>query len=120
MKKIWKRFLLWFDRAFSTHKVFNQLLVVVILCVLCTAIFWLFWLLLEPCNAICNADDRHLNEVIRLMFGATNYPLSGSVMPHWYQLLIAFVGTMFFTAFLISTLSNILTPLMRSCGRRRW
>ncbi len=109
MKKIWKRFLLWFDRAFSTHKVFNQLLVVVILCVLCMAIFWLFWLLLEPCNAICNADDRHLNEVIRLMFGATNYPLPGSVMPHWYQLLIAFVGTMFFTAFLISTLSNILT-----------
>ena len=109
MKKIWKRFLLWFDRAFSTHKVFNQLLVVVILCVLCTAIFWLFWLLLEPCNAICNADDRHLSEVIRLMFGATNYPLPGSVMPHWYQLLIAFVGTMFFTAFLISTLSNILT-----------
>ena len=109
MNKIWKRFLLWFDRAFSTHKVFNQLLVVVILCVLCTAFFWIFWLLLEPCKAVCNADDRHLNEVVRLILGATNYPLPGSKMPHWYQLLIAFVGTIFFTAFLISTLSNILT-----------
>ena len=109
MKRIMNWFLLRFDRAFSTHRAPRQLLVVAALCVLCTVVLWGMWIALGPVGGIFHGDDSGLNDVIRLILGATNYPLQGSAMPGWYQLVIAIVGTMVFTAFMISTLSNILT-----------
>ena len=113
---VWKRVLcvldrplLWFDRTFSTHNGWLQLAVVAVLCVLCTVALWCLWLACKPVGGTCHVDDRSLKDVIRLILGATNYPVQGSAIPGWYQLLIAIVGTMVFTAFLISTLSNILT-----------
>lgn len=116
IRLVWKRVLcvldrplLWFDRTFSTHNGWLQLAVVAVLCVLCTVALWGLWLACKPVGGICHVDDRSLKDVIRLILGATNYPVQGSAIPGWYQLLIAIVGTMVFTAFLISTLSNILT-----------
>lgn len=110
MNKYWRRFLLRFDRLFSSNRVWKPLLLVVGFCVVWTLFLWVVWLIFRPCLVGGSNVDGDLNNVIRLMFGATNYPIGdGWGMPHWYQLLIALVGTMFFTAFLISTLSNILT-----------
>ena len=110
MNKYWRRFLLRFDRLFSSNRVWKPLLLVVGFCVVWTLFLWVVWLIFRPCLVGGSNVDGDLNNVIRLMFGATNYPIGdGWGMPHWYQLMIALVGTMFFTAFLISTLSNILT-----------
>jgi len=97
-----------FDRAYSTHKVIKPLLIVFAFCVVFTIVLWVVWAKMEPCLSGCEADS-HLEVVIRLMLASSNYPLPENTMSHWLQLLIALVGTMLFTAFLISTLSNILT-----------
>lgn len=109
MKKYWKRLLLRFDRSFSTNRAWKQLLWVVGFCVLWTLLLWVVWLIMKPCISRDTNISEDLSHVIRLMFGSSNYPLMDSGMPHWFQLLIAIVGTMFFTAFLISTFSNVLT-----------
>ena len=109
MRKYWKRILLRFDRSFSTNRVWKPLLWVVGFCLVWTLLLWIVWLVMKPCVTGCSSGGGDLTYVIQLMSGSTNYPLKDSGMPYWYQLLIAFVGTMFFTAFLISTLSNILT-----------
>ena len=109
MGKYWKRILLRFDRSFSTNRVWKPLLWVVGFCLVWTLLLWIVWLVMKPCVTGCSSGGGDLTYVIQLMSGSTNYPLKDSGMPYWYQLLIAFVGTMFFTAFLISTLSNILT-----------
>ena len=97
-----------FDRAYSTHKVIKPLLIVFAFCVVFTIVLWVVWAKMEPCLSGCKADS-HLEDIIRLMLASSNYPLPENTMSHWLQLLIALVGTMLFTAFLISTLSNILT-----------
>ena len=109
MGKYWKRILLRFDRSFSTNRVWKPLLWVVGFCLVWTLLLWIVWLVMKPCVTGCGSGGGDLTYIIQLMSGSTNYPLKDSGMPYWYQLLIAFVGTMFFTAFLISTLSNILT-----------
>lgn len=109
MKKYWKRLLLRFDRSFSTNRAWKQLFWVVGFCVMWTLLLWVVWLIMKPCISRYTNIGEDLSHVIRLMFGSSNYPLMDSGMPHWYQLLIAIVGTMFFTAFLISTFSNVLT-----------
>lgn len=109
MKKYWKRLLLRFDRSFSTNRAWKQLFWVVGFCVMWTLLLWVVWLIMKPCISCDTNIGEDLSHVIRLMFGSSNYPLMDSGMPHWYQLLIAIVGTMFFTAFLISTFSNVLT-----------
>ena len=109
MKKYWKRLLLRFDRSFSTNRAWKQLFWVVGFCVMWTLLLWVVWLIMKPCISRDTNIGEDLSHVIRLMFGSSNYPLMDSGMPHWYQLLIAIVGTMFFTAFLISTFSNVLT-----------
>lgn len=110
MKRIWKRMLWRFDRSFSTNRAWKPMLWVVGMCVSLTLILWLFGLLWKPSPFIhgCRPGDKRIDEVISLMIGQSNYPIS-SEMANWYQLLIAFFGTMFFTAFLISTFSNVLT-----------
>lgn len=111
MKRYWKRILLRFDRSFSTNKMLKPILWVVGFCVLWTLAFWLIGLVWgataadEGTSAV--ASER-MDEVLHLMLGQSNYPIE-SGMPHWYQLVIAFVGTMFFTAFLISAFSNLLS-----------
>ena len=109
MNKYWKRLLWRFDRSFSSNRAWKPLLWVVGMCVCPTLVFWIFGTLWEMPPYV---DGGHtggacIDEVIRLMIGGSNYPID-SRMPHWYQLLIVFFGTMFFTAFLISTLSNVL------------
>lgn len=100
-----------FDRSFSTNKMLKPILWVVGFCVSWTLVFWLIGLAwggttaAEETGAV--ASER-MDEVLNLMLGQSNYPITSS-MPHWYQLLIAFVGTMFFTAFLISAFSNLLS-----------
>ena len=109
MHKYWKRLLWRFDRSFSTNRVWKPILWVVGFFVVGTMVLWLIglaWARTNAMNGFAETNSR-IDEVISLMIGQSNYPLQ-SGMPHWYQLLVAFVGTMFFTAFLISTFSNLL------------
>lgn len=110
MGRSWKRLLLRFDRSFSTNRAWKPLLWVVVFCVAWTLALWVVGLAWgkSPFVYGCHPGDSRIDEVISLVIGQSNYPID-SQMPHWYQLLIAIVGTMFFTAFLISTLSNVLT-----------
>lgn len=109
MHKYWKRLLWRFDRSFSTNRVWKPILWVVGFFVVGTMVLWLIglaWARTNAMNGFAETNSR-IDEVISLMIGQSNYPLQ-SGMPHWYQLLVAFVGTMFFTAFLISMFSNLL------------
>ena len=118
MRKYWKRFLLKFDRLLSSNRVWKPVLLVLALCLVGTLVMWAAGNVWKASTGHCScySDNSRLDEVISLGIGQSNYPIE-SGMPHWYQLLVAMVGTMFFTAFLISMFSNIL--MNRAASHRK-
>ena len=115
MRKYWKRVLWRFDRSFSSNRVWKPVLWVLGFCVVWTLALWLVALIWRSAGIPEGAHP--LDDVISLVIGQSNYPMEKSTLPHWYQLLVAMVGTMFFTAFLISMFSNIL--MNRAASHRK-
>lgn len=115
MRKYWKRALWHFDRSFSSNKAWKPVLWVLGFCVVWTLALWLIALIWR--SAGITEGCRTIDDVISLVIGQSNYPIVGSRLPHWYQLLVAMVGTMFFTAFLISMFSNLL--MNRAASHRK-
>ncbi len=115
MRKYRKRILWRFDRSFSSNKVWKPVLWVLGFCVVWTLALWLVALIWKSAGIPEGAHP--LDDVISLVIGQSNYPMEKSTLPHWYQLLVAMVGTMFFTAFLISMFSNIL--MNRAASHRK-
>lgn len=118
MHKYWKRILLRFDRSFSSNRVWKPVLWVLGFCLFWTLLLWLIGRVwgVSPDRSCFGDHFSRIDEVISLIIGQSNYPID-SQMPHWYQLLVAMVGTMFFTAFLISMFSNIL--MNRAASHRK-
>lgn len=115
MRKYWKRALWHFDRSFSSNKAWKPVLWVLGFCVVWMLALWLIALIWR--SAGITEGCRTIDDVISLVIGQSNYPIVGSRLPRWYQLLVAMVGTMFFTAFLISMFSNLL--MNRAASHRK-
>ena len=109
MNKLWLRTLWHFDRSYNSSRVWQPLLWPLGLCLALIVLFGLIGLC-WPSSAISANNGGHprLVETTGLLLSPGTLPLSSS-MPYLLQIIIAFAGLLLVTAFLIATVSHILT-----------
>ncbi len=110
MNKYWQRLLWHFDRAYNSRRAWQPLLWPLGLCLALIVIFGLTglcWPSSSPSVAL-NGGQPRLVETTGLLLSPGSFPLH-SGMPYALQLIIVFAGLLLVTAFLIATVSHILT-----------
>ena len=110
MKKYWQRTLLLFDRTFNAHRAWQVLLWPLGLCLALLLLFGLIGLCWpsSPLSIVLNGGHPRLVETSALLLSPGSFPFH-SGMPYALQFIIVLAGLLLVTAFLIATVSYLLS-----------